>query len=80
MIHLEEDTLRRKYVKIIMEKLNINYTTVIVTKPSSNIYHGLLRLSNPRIKKMTVGEVGYYMSHMWCLQNIMKINIKMQLF
>ena len=76
MIHLEDDTLRRKYIKIIMEKLNINYTTVIVTKPSGNIYRGLLRLSNPRIKKMTVGEVGCYMSHMWCLQDIMKNKYK----
>lgn len=76
MIHLEDDTLRRKYIEIMMKKLNINYRTVIVEKPSSNIYHGLLRLANPRIKKMTVGEVGCYMSHMWCLQDIMKNKYK----
>ena len=76
MIHLEKDTLRRKYIEIMMEKLNINYKAVIVQKPVANIYHGLLRLTNPRINKMTVGEVGCYMSHMWCLNDIIKNKYK----
>ena len=74
IINLNTDRLRENYIKILMKKLNINYTLVTVKKPSLKTYNNVIKLSKPLSKKMSVGEVGCYLSHMWCLQDIIKNN------
>jgi len=74
IINLNTDRLRENYIKILMKKLNINYTLVTVKKPSLKIYNNVIKLSKPLSKKMTFGEVGCYLSHLWCLQDIIKNN------
>ena len=76
IIHLKKDGLRGKYIELIMKKLNINYTLVEVAKPTKDLYCGLMRLMAPTTKKMSGGEAGCYLSHMWCLGDIIKHTYK----
>ena len=76
IINLNTDRLREKYITIIMKKLNINYKLITVRKPRQQTYNNVIKLSKPLSKKMSIGEVGCYLSHMWCLQNIVKNNYK----
>ena len=75
IINLFKDSVRREYVKILMNKLNINYTLVIVEKPSFHVCQEVNKLSKHPVK-MTNGEVGCYLSHMWCLDHIIKNKFK----
>jgi len=65
VINLINDNLRKKYIEIIMKKMNINYILIRVNKvdysPTYNI---------------TKSEYGCYLSHLWCLNNAKKNNYK----
>lgn len=74
VINLLSDKLRGLYIKFIMEKFNINYTLVQVNKPSTTIYNEICRIAKQGTKKMRIGEVGCFMSHMWCLNDAISKN------
>ena len=76
VINLKVDKLRATYINILLNKLKINYELIQVIRPSQKVYNQVIKLSKPLSKKMTVGEVGCYLSHMWCLQNMIKNNYK----
>jgi len=76
IINLNTDKLREKYIQILMKKLNINYSLIIVRKPTIKIYNNVIKLSKPLSKRMTIGEVGCYLSHMWCLKDLIRNNYK----
>ena len=72
IINLKSNYLRAKYIEILMKKFNINYTLIQVEKPNDNIYKNVIKLSKPNSKLMNYGEVGCYLSHMWCLNDLIK--------
>jgi GR25 family glycosyltransferase involved in LPS biosynthesis len=74
IINLLSDKLRMSYIILLMKKFNINYTLVQVEKPSQLIYNLIIRLPNKNIRPLRLGEVGCYLSHMWCLNDIIKNN------
>lgn len=76
VINLYEDVLREKYIELLMKRFKINYTLIKVYRPHSYLYKKVIRRSKPLSKKMTNGEVGCYLSHMWCLNQIIKNNYK----
>lgn len=63
IINLETDIIRRKYVTRLMEKMKINFEFIIVSRLSEEDYN---IIGN---KKITLGEAGCYMSHMFCLND-----------
>ena len=71
LINLASSRVRREYVKMIMKKLNINFTIIVVKKIHVNVFRYLLSLTN---EEMTKGEMGTYLSHMWCLKDAIKHN------
>ena len=82
IINLDTDIVRRTYIRLLMKKLGISYRLIIVKKPSLNLYNSvrtyqkhIANNSNP-IKPMSIGESGCYLSQMWCLNYIIKNNIK----
>ena len=76
IINLKSDNLRREYIKILFQKLNINYNLIRVDTPNLGLYNKFISLCNKGYQKMSIGEVGCYLSHMWCLNDIIKNNIK----
>lgn len=66
VINLAHDRVRREYIKLIMQKLNINFTIVVVQRIHINVFRYLLNLTK---EKITKGEMGAYLSHMWCLRD-----------
>lgn len=73
VINLASNRVRREYIKLIMKKLNINFTIIVVQKIHINVFRYLLSLAKT---KMTRGEMGTYLSHMWCLKDAIKHNYK----
>jgi GR25 family glycosyltransferase involved in LPS biosynthesis len=71
VINLLEDSLQRNYILIIMKKLNINFTLVIVNKVSIKDYNYLC----PK-KHISKEELGCCLSHLYCLNYIIKNNIQ----
>jgi GR25 family glycosyltransferase involved in LPS biosynthesis len=69
IINLREDIIRRNYIRVIMEKMNINYELVIVERIQEEDYQSI---KNRALKKITKGMFGCFLSHMWCLQNAIK--------
>ncbi len=76
VINLKVDKIRCAYMKILFNKLKINYELIQVIRPSKKVYNQVIKLSKSSSKKMTIGEVGCYLSHMWCLKNMIKNNYK----
>ena len=71
IINLKKDELRRKYILVLMKKYKINFTLVIVDKLNSVLYQNL-NLKN----YVSIGEAGCLISHLWCLNNIIKNKYK----
>jgi GR25 family glycosyltransferase involved in LPS biosynthesis len=71
VINLLEDSLQRNYIITIMNKLNINFTLVIVNKVLDKDYQDLC----PK-KHISKEELGCCLSHLYCLNYIIKNNIK----
>ena len=70
VINLASNRVRREYIKLIMKKLNINFTIIVVQKIHINVFRYLLSLAKT---KMTKGEIMLF-AHMWCLKDAIKHN------
>ena len=62
------DKLRRNYIIKLMEKYNINFELITVTKLEQSQYY---IIGN---NKISIGEAGCYLSHMYCLYDAIKHN------
>jgi GR25 family glycosyltransferase involved in LPS biosynthesis len=71
VINLLEDSLQRNYIITIMNKLNINFTLVIVNKIQHKDYQSLC----PK-KHISKEELGCCLSHLYCLNYIIENNIE----
>jgi len=71
IINLLQDQIKRNYMITIMKKLKINYTLVIVNKILDEDYQTLC----PE-KHISKNELGCCLSHLFCLQFIIKQNIQ----
>ena len=67
IINLTTNFTRRAYIKQMMQKLNINYTLVIV-EPISNFIQNSV---NPDCRK---GVIGCFLSHLWCIKKCIEEN------
>jgi GR25 family glycosyltransferase involved in LPS biosynthesis len=67
VINLLEDSLKRNYITVLMNKYKINYTFVIVDKISNNLHKTICSTNNSLISK---NELGCCLSHLWCLKQI----------
>ena len=76
VINLFSDKLRAMYIKILMQKLHINYTLIQVNRLSLSTHNKIIGLTKRGSKVMSVGEAGCYLSHMWCLKTIIINNYK----
>ena len=77
VINLASNPVRRHYIKLMMEKMKINYTIIVVQKIHKNVYRYLLNLQHTQNKsKISQGEMGTYLSHMWCLRDAIHNNYK----
>jgi len=70
VISLIEDIVKRNYIITIFKKYKINFTLVIVEKVSTEL-HKQLCYKKSLISK---GELGCCLSHLWCLNQIIKNN------
>ena len=70
IINLEDSYIRRNYVIKLMEKYNINIELIVVQKITEEQYNCV---GNTEI---TMGEVGCYLSHMYCLNDAITNNYK----
>ncbi len=72
VINLENDQTRYHYIKMIMAKLNINYCLVQVSKLRHIDYQQFIINCNLKgfCRPMTIGEAGCYLSHMYCLNDM----------
>uniref|UniRef100_A0A6C0E1Y9 Glycosyl transferase family 25 domain-containing protein n=1 Tax=viral metagenome TaxID=1070528 RepID=A0A6C0E1Y9_9ZZZZ len=71
VINLEKDKLRKNYICILMKKYKINFTLITVQKINNQTYQTINKDDN-----LTMAECGCLMSHLWCLQKIIKENYK----
>ena len=69
VINLLENEIRRNYILVLMKKLNINYTLVVVERISIDNYNIINKVSN-----ISKSESGCLLSHLWCLNDIIKNN------
>ena len=67
VINLIKNTVRRNYIITIMKKMNINFYLVLVDNLSQDIYNILNTNSS-----LTKSELGCTISHLWCLNQIIK--------
>jgi len=72
VINLKNNILRKKYIHVLMKKYKINFTLVIVEKLTNKVYQEL----NNRNDKLTLEESGCLISHLWCLNKIIKNKYK----
>ena len=68
VINLERDRIRRNYITVLMKKYNINFEFIIVNSINNDQYNAINN------KTITKGEVGCYLSHMYCLNDAIKNN------
>jgi GR25 family glycosyltransferase involved in LPS biosynthesis len=76
VINLASNPVRRHYIKLMMEKMKINYTIIVVQKIHKNVYRYLLNLQHTQNDAISQGEMGTYLSHMWCLRDAINNNYK----
>ena len=72
VINLENDLTRYYYIKLIMAKLKINYSMIQVTELKKIDYQQFIINCNLKgfCRQMSVGEAGCYLSHMYCLNDM----------
>jgi GR25 family glycosyltransferase involved in LPS biosynthesis len=68
VINLKSDKIRRNYIKILMEKYNINFELIIVPKITQEEYNTIENI------KISMSELGCSISHLYCLNNAIKNN------
>ena len=69
VINLQENEVRRNYILVLMKKLNIDFTLVVVEKITNENYTIINKISN-----ISKSEAGCLISHLWCLNNMIKNN------
>jgi GR25 family glycosyltransferase involved in LPS biosynthesis len=72
VINLEKNIIRKKYILTIMKKFGISFILVIVNKIKKNLYKNYCKYK----KNISIGELGCGMSHLWCLNDIVKNKYK----
>ncbi len=72
VINLNDNIFRRNYISVLFKKYNINYTLVCVERVNSNMFRQFKHL--PSYSQITSNELGCFLSHLWCLSNIVKNN------
>jgi GR25 family glycosyltransferase involved in LPS biosynthesis len=68
VINLESNLVRRNYIQVIMKKMQINYELIIVQPPTQQ------QIQYFATTPLTKGEIGCYLSHMYCYHNAMQNN------
>jgi GR25 family glycosyltransferase involved in LPS biosynthesis len=71
VINLHDNEIRRNYIILLMAKYKINFNLVIVERIHKKIYQKILPNED-----ITKEELGCTLSHLWCLNKIIKKNIK----
>lgn len=71
VINLINNTIRRNYMNVLMNKYGINFTFIIVDKINEKINK---IINNKNI--ITKSELGCLLSHLWCLNDIKKNKYK----
>ena len=71
VINLLENEINRNYILILMKKYNINFSLVIVEKVTDEMYQLVKKTLN-----ISKSELGCSLSHLWCLNNIIKNSYK----
>lgn len=71
VINLITNKLRRNYITTLMKKYKVDFTLVLVEPINEKLY----RLLNEN-KKLTKSEIGCTLSHLWCLNKILKEGYK----
>lgn len=71
IINLITNKLRRNYVMMLMKKYKIDFTLVLVETINDKLYQVL-----NKNKKLTKSEVGCTLSHLWCLNKIIRESYK----
>jgi GR25 family glycosyltransferase involved in LPS biosynthesis len=71
VINLINNTIRRNYINVLMNKFGINFTFIIVDKINEKINK---IINNKNI--ITKAELGCLLSHLWCLNDIKKNKYK----
>lgn len=74
VINLITNKIRRNYIIMLMKKYKINFTLVIVEAIDDITYN---IINNKR--KLTKSEIGCCLSHIWCLNEIIKNEIQTSL-
>jgi len=72
VINLEKNIIRKKYILTIMKKFGISFILVIVNKIKNNHYQEYCKYK----KNISISELGCGLSHLWCLNNIVKNKYK----
>jgi len=72
VINLEKNIIRKKYILTIMKKFGISFILVIVNKIKNNHYEEYCKYK----KNISITELGCGMSHLWCLNDIVKNKYK----
>ena len=67
VINLKKDVMRRNYILVLMKKYKINFTLISVDKLNAEDYHKINTNND-----VTIEEAGCLLSHLWCLNNIIK--------
>jgi glycosyl transferase family 25 len=67
IINLSTNKIRRNYIMMLMKKYKINFTLVMVEPISNNLFSIL-----NKNKKLTKAEIGCSLSHLYCLNKIIK--------
>lgn len=67
VINLFEDIRKRNYINILFKKYNIDYNLIVVDKIDKKVYDKFIPKNH-----ITETELGCCMSHMWCLNDIIK--------
>lgn len=73
VINLITDKFRRNHIKHILNKLNINYTLVIVEKITDSILNDI---NNKCKLKLNKGVIGCCLSHLWCIKHAISSKYK----
>jgi len=73
VINLKDNNIRRRYISTIMKKYGISYKLVIANKIDNNIFEYYDKKYKNNI---TSGELGCGLSHLWCLNDIVKNKYK----
>jgi GR25 family glycosyltransferase involved in LPS biosynthesis len=68
IINLEKNMIRRNYILTIMKKYGISFKLVVVKEIKKNAYKYYCKYKN----NISIGELGCGLSHLWCLENIVK--------